>query len=551
MRRSAQCRPRAGKDGGYPVRDEQLSEAARRRALRRQRSVAGARASAYGLAVGCSSAAAGRPRNEDRCLSSLYAQWPGGEVGLVAVADGMGGMAEGDRASTVAIEALAGAFDKRPSDDCSQVLTSALEDARRQVQALNGANGHYMGTTCTAVAVDAQSIHVAHIGDCRAYLLRNGALRRLTADHSAYEAEMRQRSDGDGPPSPDLRSVLLRAIGPFDSADPDVSTLRWEPGDTVVVCSDGVWQSVAEDAIAATLGSVPLQAACDLLVQAAVAAGTDDNASVAIIQIAPRSAVVTAGTTRRPPPARRPSQPWRLGLAASALVVALVGGVIAHNSRAPGAWYGGGGQVAPPSAASSGVATAPEPVGSESATAQVPREPRAPRLAETPRLPQAPTRVAERKPEQRRALGARPGRAGGEQVRRTQAVAVGRSGRPARRRLASAGPAPKTKPRRSTGLSAQYVPSWELANEQPGAVAAAGNEEASPGDEGREPDSRRDAVGGDEPPAAGATTKSEDDRDDDTKTPSTGPAAAGEGAANPTPSEPRPPDLNPRSEGGF
>jgi len=200
-----------------------------------------------------------------------------------------------------------------------------------------------------------------------------------------------------------------------------------------------------------------------------MAAGTDDNASVAAIQVGPRSTAARAGSTRRPPPVRRPAQPWKLGLSASALVVALVGGVIVHNTRAPGAWYEGGEQAAPPPLVSSSVVATPQ--ADESAPTTSP-----PRKPETPRVPSEPPDAVKPEPGQQRVAGPRPVR-GANANKQARANATGRPRNLAGGSANTPKPDPKPKPRQSAGLNAQYVPSWELANEQPGPVAAAGNEE--------------------------------------------------------------------------
>jgi serine/threonine protein phosphatase PrpC len=300
----------------------------------------------YELTVAASSAAAGRSRNEDSCVSRVRVGRGGSDTGVVAVADGMGGMGQGDKASQLVADHLEEAFARESTEDCGRLLLQAIEDTLAQMQEQASLDGRSMGTTCTAVAVDAEAIHLAHVGDCRGYLLRNGALHRLTSDHSAYEAHMRARSEGDDSPDPELRSILLRAIGPFPTAEADSRVMRWEFGDTVIICSDGVWQFVPEERILTSFAAEQIQAACQEIVQAAIDAGTNDNASVAAIQVRRRRRLhEQAGT--RPPGELRSARAWCLGLVASVCILALVATAVLTNSR-------GSRPSAPPPAAAYG-----------------------------------------------------------------------------------------------------------------------------------------------------------------------------------------------------
>lgn len=203
-----------------------------------------------------------RPANED----SVFA---GNAV--YAVADGLGGHAAGEVASALAIEPLAALDRDRAAspDEPAAALSDAVRDANRRVAEDARANPEHagMGTTLTAAMVSEDQLAVAHVGDTRAYLLREGdGLSRLTEDHNPVANS----------------HVLTRVVGVETDIDVDVPPLvSLQVGDRLLLCSDGLTEVVDDDGIAATLGThTDPQQVCDALVAAALDRGGPDNVTV-------------------------------------------------------------------------------------------------------------------------------------------------------------------------------------------------------------------------------------------------------------------------------
>ncbi|NPA06856.1 MAG: serine/threonine-protein phosphatase [Chloroflexi bacterium] len=249
-----------------------------------------------------------RDHNEDT-LYAYHSVVAGGQgealpLGLFVVADGMGGHLNGEEASRVAVATFvqylwqhwlqfihADFHPKAPEADLASVLERAVEQAHQAVQAQVPGGG----TTLTAVLAWNRRLVFAHVGDSRAYLYdpRTQTLTQLTKDHSWVQRLMEQ-----GQLAPDEvaqtainRNVLYQALGqngPLEHIDVDLAT--WEPGMTLLVCSDGLWDVVTEDEIRRTLqwASSPAAAAHDL-VEKARAQGGPDNISVICVTFLPQS----------------------------------------------------------------------------------------------------------------------------------------------------------------------------------------------------------------------------------------------------------------------
>ena len=207
-----------------------------------------------------------RERNEDRWLARTYAG-----VTLIAVADGVGGEAGGDVASTAAIDALAKAFDPPFGVSARTALGEAVQHANAAV--LDSAKDERFSraaTTLVAAAIRGREAAVANLGDSRAYLIRGGAIRQLTTDHS-----------GDAP------SSITRFLGDPRGVQPDIFVETLEPLDRVVLCSDGLTRHVGDDEIASAMSRDP-RAAADALVALARARGGEDNITVIVCAARPR-----------------------------------------------------------------------------------------------------------------------------------------------------------------------------------------------------------------------------------------------------------------------
>jgi len=209
---------------------------------------------------------------------------------LYAVADGMGGHAAGEVASASAMEALLVAFDGNPS---GSGLEDAVRDANRAVweQSRRSSELRGMGTTMTAVALidegDDEVLAVAHVGDSRAYLLRDGELTQVTEDHSVPE-ELRRagRLSPEEAATDPRRHVLTRVLGVDSEVEVDTFQLVPYRGDRLLLASDGLFGELSDDEIASILRrrSKPERVA-QQLVAGAKEAGGADNITVVVIDV--------------------------------------------------------------------------------------------------------------------------------------------------------------------------------------------------------------------------------------------------------------------------
>jgi protein phosphatase len=203
-------------------------------------------------------------------------------LGLVAVADGMGGHRGGEVASATALEALHASFAEHGGlRDAVVAANDAVLERARADENLRG-----MGTTLTAgVLGDDGVLLVGHVGDSRAYLLRDGELARITTDHSFVEelvaaGELTEEEAERDP----RRSMITRALGLDDELAVDLYPVSLVAGDRVMMCSDGLTTMVSEDDLTSLLASDGEPATvAQRLVDAANAAGGVDNTTVLVL----------------------------------------------------------------------------------------------------------------------------------------------------------------------------------------------------------------------------------------------------------------------------
>jgi protein phosphatase len=205
-------------------------------------------------------------------------------LALFAVADGMGGHQGGEVASRTAIEALRAAVASgSPINEAIGRANAAVLKRAEGDEQLSG-----MGTTMTAVVVvGAQQLLIGHVGDSRAYLLHDGALERVTEDHSLVEELVREgRLTPEQAEVHPQRAIVTRALGVDDFVDVDVYTVTVAAGDRLVLCSDGLTTMVRDrevERIART--EADAQRAAEALVDAANAAGGEDNITVIVLDV--------------------------------------------------------------------------------------------------------------------------------------------------------------------------------------------------------------------------------------------------------------------------
>jgi protein phosphatase len=205
---------------------------------------------------------------------------------LAAVADGMGGLPGGEVASATALALVQAAFTGRSLDE----LEAAVRAANRAIWDQAGATSELegMGTTiCAAGLTGDGSLAVVHVGDSRAYVLRDDSLTLLTHDHSVTaelvrRGELSEQEASDHP----HRGVLTRALGIGPDVELDSAAHAAAEGDRLLVCSDGLFNEVSDDEIASLLAANEnVQATADALVGLALARGGRDNLAVVVAEV--------------------------------------------------------------------------------------------------------------------------------------------------------------------------------------------------------------------------------------------------------------------------
>jgi PPM family protein phosphatase len=229
---------------------------------------------------------AGRKRrhNED----SYVVQPP-----LFAVADGMGGAKAGEIASSLAAAALQESDGNGTTGEAR--VAALIEEANRRVfrRASEDTEASGMGTTMTVALVEGDRIAIGHVGDSRAYLIRNGRLEQLTDDHSLVAELVRSgKLTPEEAETHPQRSVITRAVGTEPDVDVDTFSIEGEPEDVFLICSDGLTDMVDEETIldAVERNRPDLKAAAKELVNAANRGGGEDNITVVFFELADEEA---------------------------------------------------------------------------------------------------------------------------------------------------------------------------------------------------------------------------------------------------------------------
>ncbi len=234
------------------------------------------------------------------------------EESLFVVADGMGGHACGEVASSMAVEVLGGFYEEtaadldktwifKPKSDGSYEsnrLMSGMKLANFRIyeKGQNEPSKKDMGTTVVGMHFTQDSAVVGHVGDSRAYRFRGGALELLTEDHSLvnhYKRE-KQLSDEELENFP-MKNIILRALGMSASVEVELSPVQLEEGDIYIICSDGLCGMISDKAIEAIVRDIQvssegssesdLKAMCRHLVQAANDNGGKDNVTVVCVRV--------------------------------------------------------------------------------------------------------------------------------------------------------------------------------------------------------------------------------------------------------------------------
>src|SRR5580658_1466583 len=218
---------------------------------------------------------------------------------LLAVADGMGGHAAGEVASSLTIAAMAELDSEQVGGDMLTALSAAVADANTRLQEMIAANPAVegMGTTLTALLWSDGHAAVCHIGDSRGYLLRDGELYQITHDHTLVQSLVDEgRISVDDVSTHPQRSLLLRALDGRSIAEPDLSVHEGQVGDRYLLCSDGLSGVVSDETLRDTLEATDdLDAVTRQLIELALRGGGPDNITCIVAD------VVDTATTRLPP----------------------------------------------------------------------------------------------------------------------------------------------------------------------------------------------------------------------------------------------------------
>lgn len=231
-----------------------------------------------------------RSHNQDACAARPAVDAPGYAASghIFVVADGMGGHAVGEKASAKAVQDIPHLYQKHAHEGVIPALHRAFSETNAGIHAIGQENPEFrgMGTTSTALILRPEGAWVAHVGDSRAYRVRDGVAEQLTFDHSwVWEIAKRQGVDPD-----DLgdfkKNVIIRSLGPDPEVEVDIEgphPLR--PGDVFLLCSDGLTGLVTPTEIGAIVSVLPADTAVRLLVHLANLRGGPDNITVMIIRV--------------------------------------------------------------------------------------------------------------------------------------------------------------------------------------------------------------------------------------------------------------------------
>jgi len=223
-------------------------------------------------------------------------------TGVFVVCDGMGGQAAGEHASKIAVDTVMRYFRRSPNETSeifgkvferlshrANALARAIQLANQAIYAEAARDFRYngMGSTIVALAIEGEEFSVAHVGDSRVYLLRDGVIQQLTNDHSLVMEQVRRGLITlEAAEKSNIQNVIVRSLGAEESVDPDLADHELLAGDILLLCSDGLSHFVRDNELSEILtASTSAQAACDDLVQAAKTARSDDNITCIVLRV--------------------------------------------------------------------------------------------------------------------------------------------------------------------------------------------------------------------------------------------------------------------------
>jgi len=223
---------------------------------------------------------------------------------LLIVADGMGGHLAGEVASKMAVDTISDEYFKPDNwADKEKLLEKAFRTANQKIFELSNEHADYkgMGTTCTSVAVVGHTIFYAHVGDSRAYLFKNKTLMRITEDHTYVQELLKNggisREEAESHPQ---RNILTNAMGtkPNMRVDTGRFIARFDMGDRLLICSDGLYDYLTDPEIAEAMSYPSLQQSADYFIAEAKRRGGKDNITVALAERVALAKEIDLKTTR-------------------------------------------------------------------------------------------------------------------------------------------------------------------------------------------------------------------------------------------------------------
>ncbi len=223
--------------------------------------------------------------------------------GVFVVCDGMGGASAGEVASKLAVDSVLTYFREAANNGAYPPVGEQPQDVSPEAKALasavhlaneaihEAASRHAahkgMGSTIVLAIVHGEMFSIAHVGDSRIYLLRDGELRQLTNDHSLVMEQVRRglltRAEAE---VSEMQNIIIRALGPESGVEPDLDDQLARDGDLLLLATDGLTKLVNDEKLQHILTSAPtLDSACDLLIDAAKQEGGDDNVTCVLVRI--------------------------------------------------------------------------------------------------------------------------------------------------------------------------------------------------------------------------------------------------------------------------
>jgi protein phosphatase len=222
-----------------------------------------------------------REKNEDALLANS-------DIGLFAVADGIGGHLAGEIASKLALKILAEALNAQSTVDPLPALLTATEQANRYVYSLAVEKEEYggMGTTLTACFIQGATLYWTHVGDSRGYLVREGKISQFTRDHSLIWDYVREgKITPEEAETHPYRNVLSRAVGTEPTVLADSGKMPLQTGDLLVICTDGLTLHLADAEILQLVTDGTLVSRAEKLLDLVLKRGGKDNVTCILVKI--------------------------------------------------------------------------------------------------------------------------------------------------------------------------------------------------------------------------------------------------------------------------